>query len=172
MREIVKFIMGNWAVVLPVSILVLVLPFVASKYFPNNPVISAVRQVFKVFFTNRINVLVIFVSVYLFGFFSAIINEQFSIGEAIFGTTYGIVLYGMMFWIGFIVCILVLDIVLFSFHTEPKYTTYKLAIEWVLISSPFIYWVVRYNQWIFLVAVLAFLIGQYLRRPYIFKILQ
>lgn len=172
MREIVKFIMSNWAVVLPVTVLVLVLPFVVSKYFPNNPAISNIKQVFKVVFTNRINVLVIFVSVYLFGFFSAIINEQFSIGEAIFGTTYGIVLYGMMFWTGFIMCILVLDIVLFSFYTEPKYTTYKLAIEWVLISSPFIYWVVRYNQWIFLVAVLAFLAGQYLRRPYIIRILE
>lgn len=164
--------MSNWVVVLPITILVFVLPFVLSKYFPNNPTISAIKQVFKVVLTNRINILVVFVFVFLFGFFSAIINEQFSIGEALFGTTYGVVLYGIMFWIGFVLCVSVLDIVLFSFYTEPKYTTYKLVIEWVLISSPFIYWIFRYNQWVFLVAVLAFLIGQYLRRPYIFKILE
>jgi hypothetical protein len=77
-----------------------------------------------------------------------------------------------MFWLGFFMLIGILDVVLFSFNKEPRYTNYKLALEWIVISSPFIYWLIKYNQWIFLVAILAFLIGQYLRRPFIFRILQ
>jgi hypothetical protein len=68
--------------------------------------------------------------------------------------------------------IALLDVVLVSFNREPRYTNYKLALEWIIISLPFIYWLIKYNQWIFLLAILAFLIGQYLRRPYIFKILE
>lgn len=172
MREIVKFIMSNWAVVLPVTILVLVLPFVVSKYFPNNPAISNIKQVFKVVLTNRINLFTIFIAVYIANLIFNIANAKFAFGEALFGATYLVLGYGIMFWIGFIMCILVLDTVLFSFCKEPQYTTYKLAIEWILISSPFIYWLIKYNQWIFLVAVLAFLLGQYLRRPHIIRILE
>lgn len=172
MRDIVKFILSNWAVVLPVSILVLVFPFVVSKYFPNNPAISTTKQVFKVVLTNRINLFTIFTATFIASLVFNMVNEKFTFGEALFGAAYLVLGYGIMFWIGFIVCILVLDVVLFSLYTEPKYTTYKLAIEWVLISSPFIYWIIRYNQWIFLVAVLAFLVGQYLRRPYIIRILE
>ena len=172
MREIVKFILNNWVVVLPITISILIFPFIAAKYFPSNPIISAIKQVFKVVLTNRINLFTIFIAVYIASLIFNMANAKFALGEALFGATYLVLGYGIMFWIGFIICILVLDIALFSFYKEPQYTTYKLAIEWLLISSPFIYWLIKYNQWIFLVAILAFLIGQYLRRPYILRILE
>ena len=45
----------------------------------------------------------------------------------------------------------------------------KLLLEWAIISSPFVYWTIKYQQWIFLVAVIAFLITQFLREKLIPK---
>jgi hypothetical protein len=130
------------------------------------------KEIMKIVLSNWVNVVIIFMVVYIAGFISAMINDKFTFSEALFGTTYSVVGYGLIFWIGFFIVITLLDILLFSFNREPRYTNYKLALDWIVISSPFIYWLIKYNQWIFLVAILAFLIGQYLRRPYIFKILQ
>ncbi len=130
------------------------------------------KEIMKIVLSNWVNVVVIFIVVYVAGFISAMINDKFTFSEALFGTTYSVVGYGSVFWIGFFTVIALLDVLLFSFNREPRYTNYKLALEWIIISLPFIYWLIKYNQWIFLVAILAFLIGQYLRRPYIFKILE
>lgn len=129
------------------------------------------KKVLKIILSNWINLLTIFIIVYIVGFLSAIIHDKFTFNKALFGTTYSIVGYGMIFWIGFVICILILDAILFSFNREQQYTTYKLLIEWLIIGAPFIYWLTKYGEWIFIIAVLAFLLGQYLRRPYIFKIL-
>lgn len=130
------------------------------------------KEVIKIVFTNWINLSVIFIAVFVAGFISAIVYDRFTFSEALFGTTYSIVGYGMLFWFGFFILIGLLDIVLFSIIKQPQYVIYKLVLEWIIISSPFIYWLIKYNQWIFLVAIIAFLIGQYLRRPYISKILE
>jgi len=130
------------------------------------------KEIMKIVLSNWVNVLVIFVIVYVAGFISAMINDKFTFNEALFGTTYSVVGYGSIFWIGFFIVIALLDVLLSSFNREPRYTNYKLVLEWVIISTPIIYWLIKYNQWIFLVAILAFLIGQYLRRPYIFRILE
>ena len=128
------------------------------------------KEVIKIILSNWINLLTIFVVVYIVGVISAIIEDKFTFGEALFGTIYSIILYGLMFWIGFIACILILDIILFSFNRNSKYTAAKLLAEWTIIIAPFIYWVVRYGEWIFLVGILAFLLGQYLRKPLILRI--
>lgn len=130
------------------------------------------KEIMKIVLCNWVNVVVIFVAVYVAGLISSMINDKFTFNEALFGTTYSVVGYGSIFWIGFFIVIALLDVLFFSFNREPRYTNYKLALEWIIISSPFIYWLIKYNQSIFLVAILAFLIGQYLRRPYILKILQ
>ena len=130
------------------------------------------KEVFKIVLTNWINIIAIFIVVYIAGFISAIIRDKFTVSKALYGTTYSVLGYGIVFWIGFFILISLFDFLLFSFDRQPKYTTYKLAVEWLVISSPFIYWFIRYNQWVFLVAVLAFLLGQYIRRPYVFKILE
>ena len=168
MREITMFFLNNWKFVLPVGVILFLLPFIANKIFPNNIFVSSIKQVFQVLLANWINLIIILVSTFLFAFFNSIISVKFTVGEALFGATYLVLGYGILFWTDFFIVI----VLLFSFNRQPRYTNYKLALEWIIISSPFIYWLIKYNQWIFLVAILAFLIGQYLRRPYIFKILQ
>lgn len=171
MRQITILILNNWKFVLPIVAILFVIPFIANKIFSNNILSFIIKQALQVFFTNLINLAVIFISAFLFAFFNSIISVKFTVGEALFGATYLVLGYGIMCWIGFFIVIALLDVLLFSFNTEPRYTNYKLALEWIIISLPFIYWHIIYNQWIFLVAVLAFFIGQYLRQPYIFKIL-
>jgi hypothetical protein len=45
----------------------------------------------------------------------------------------------------------------------------KLVIEWLIISSPFVYWAIRYKEWIFVAAIVALLITQLLREKKIQK---
>ena len=172
MRDITIFILNYWQFVLPIIVILFLIPFIANKIFPNNTFALIIKQASQVFFTNWINLAVIFKSAFLFAFFNSIISVKFTVDEALFGAIYLVLGYGIMCWIGFFIIIALLDVLLFSFNKEPRYTNYKLALEWIIISLPFIYWLIKYNQWIFLVAVFAFFIGQYLRRPYIFKILQ
>jgi hypothetical protein len=128
------------------------------------------KEVIKIVLSNWINLLTIFIVVYAVGFLSVIIDYKFTFIEALFATIYSIVGYGMLFWTGFIVCILILDILLFSLDRKPRNITIKLFVEWLIISAPFIYWLIKYEEWIFIAAILAFLLGQYLRRSYIFRI--
>lgn len=172
MREITTFILNNWKVVFPLIIILLIFPFVLNKVYPSNPIVSGIKQLFQILLTNWVNLVVILISTFIFSIINSIVTANFTFGEAIFGSVFLVLGYGIMFWLGFFMLIGILDVVLFSFNKEPRYTNYKLALEWIIISLPFIYWLIKYNQWIFLVAILAFLIGQYLRRPYIFKILQ
>ena len=171
MREVIKYIINNWVVILPSTILVIVLPFILSKYFPNNPTLSAIKQAFKVALTNRVNLLSIFVLTYVVSVISGVVNNNLSIGQSLFGSLYSVLGYGMMFWIGFILLITVLDVLLFGFVQRTEYVNAKLIFEWVVISSPFVYWLIKYNQWVFLAAIVAFLIGQLIRKPMILKIL-
>lgn len=171
MREITMFFLDNWKLVLPVGVILFLSPFIANKIFPNNIFVLSIKQVFQVILTNWINWILIFASTFLFAFFDSIISIKFTIGEALFGAIYLVLGYGIMFWIGFFIVIALLDALLFSFNREPRYTNYKLASEWIIISSPFIYWLIEYSEWPFLIAVLAFLLGQYLRQTYIIKIL-
>lgn len=121
----------------------------------------------KIFFTNWINLLGIFLAAYVFSIINALIEIRTTadVGNALrvgfLGGLLGIILYGVMFWLGFIVCLFLLDIVLMN--GNKKTLRVKLLIEWLLLSVPFIYWFIRYMQWIFLVAVIAFFITQFLR---------
>jgi hypothetical protein len=172
MREITIFILNNWKAVLPIGVFLLILPYVLNKFYPSNPIVLGIKQLLQILLTNWINVVLILLSTFVFSILNSIVNANFTFGEAIFGSIYLVLGYGIMFWLGFFMLIGLLDVVLFSIMKQLKYVNYKLALEWIIISSPFIYWLIKYNQWIFLVAILAFLIGQYLRRPYIFKILE
>jgi hypothetical protein len=129
------------------------------------------NSTYKIIFTNWLNVVVIFLFVYTAAFISAIIIDKFTLIHAFYGSAFSILGYGSIFWLGFLIVITVLDILLFGFNKEPVWTNYKLVIEWVVISLPFIYWLIKYNQWIFIVTIIAFFIGQYFRSSYISKIL-
>ncbi len=69
--------------------------------------------------------------------------------------------YGMMFWALFIVSLVIMDLILII--PNRKNLKIRLLIEWIIISSPFIYWTVKYHEWIFVAAVIAFFISQQLR---------
>ncbi|MGN6296742.1 MAG: hypothetical protein ACTHM7_08170, partial [Ginsengibacter sp.] len=114
--------------------------------------------------------LTIFISLFIITFLSAIIQDKFTFSDAVFGTTFSMLVYGMIFWMGFIISILILDVILFGLIRGLRYVTYKLLAEWIIISAPFIYWLIKYREWIFMVAVLAFLLGQFLRRRFILQL--
>jgi len=171
MREITKFILNNWLIVFPIAVFIIVLPFILSRYFPNNPTLSTIKQAFKIVLTNRINLLTIFTITYFVTVVSGIVNDNLSVGQSLFGSLYSVLGYGIMFWIGFILLITILDVLLFGFDKRVEYVNVKLLLEWVIISSPFVYWLVKYNQWVFLAAIIAFLIGQLIRKPMILKTL-
>jgi len=171
MREVTKFILNNWAIVFPITVFIIALPFILSRYFPNNLTLLTIKQAFKVVLTSRINLLTIFIITYVVTVISGVINDNLSVGQSLFGSLYSVLGYGIMFWVGFILSITVLDILLFGFDKRVEYVNTKLLLEWVIISSPFIYWLVKYNQWVFLAAIIAFLIGQIIRKPMILKTL-
>ncbi len=171
MKEITTFILNNWKVVFPLIIILLIFPFVLNKVYPSNPKVSGIKQLFQILLTNWINVVLIIISSFVFSISYSMIIENSTFGEAIFGSVFLILGYGIMFWLGFFILIGILDLILFSVVKRPQHVNYKLALEWIIISLPFINWLIKYNQWIFLVAILAFLIGQYLRQSYIYKIL-
>lgn len=129
------------------------------------------KNIFKIILSNWINIVLILIAVYAYAFIIAYSGRTFDFNDSIFSATYLIFLYGMLFWAGFIVSILILDVIMFAFNKAPQYTTVKLIVEWIIISAPFIYWLIEYSEWTFLIAVLAFLLGQYLRRAYIIKML-
>lgn len=115
---------------------------------------------FKIFLTNWINLLGIFLAVYL----SAAISELFISGSPVvgfIGGLFAIIFYGSVFWEGFIIAMFLLDFILLDKNKERL--RLKLFVEWVIVSSPFVYWFIQYTQWIFLVAVITFFITQIIR---------
>jgi hypothetical protein len=172
MKEITTFILNNWKVIFPLGIILFFLPFIFNKVYTNNPIVGGIKQVFQILLTNWVNLVVILISTFIFCIINSVVSANFTFGEAIFGSVFFVLGYGIMFWLGFFILIGILDVILFSIVRQPQYLNYKLTLECIVISLPFIYLFIKYNQWVFLVAVLAFLIGQYLRRPYILRILQ
>lgn len=129
----------------------------------------------RIFWTNWVNVAGIFLVVYL----SAIISELLKIesgtdiidalGVGILGGLIGILLYGSIFWIGFLLAMFLLDLLLMN--EDHKHLRLKLLIEWIAVSSPFLYWFFIYTQWIFAVVIVAFLITQLIREREIKKLI-
>lgn len=132
---------------------------------------------FKIILTNWINIIGVFVAVYIYGVIDTLlyfVTETNSTIDglrlAFLGSLLAIVIYGMIFWIGFIASLIITDAVLNNTNQNKLY--FKLMIQWGLISLPFVYWLFRYEEWIFLVAVVAFFITQNFRRIKIVKILK
>lgn len=130
------------------------------------------KEVLKIVLTNWVNILTVYICLFVSLFVSELIPGIATLKDALYNTFGSLIVYYLSFWLGFSMLIALLDVLFFSFDKQAQYTNYKLIFEWLLISLPFVYWLIKYNQWIFLVAILAFLLGQYLRRPCILKILQ
>jgi hypothetical protein len=130
---------------------------------------------FKIFLTNWINFAGIFMAVYL----STAVSELLTIQSAsdlpnalITGFLFGlfaIILYGSIFWAGFFISMFVLDYILLN--KNEQWLGLKLFIEWSIISTPFIYWYIKYTEVIFLIAVIAFFVTQIIRGKRIIKLL-
>ena len=131
---------------------------------------NAIKLKFKIYFTNWINVLGIIIGTYVF----LVVTELFKTGisalpQMLMMALVAIVLYGGIFFTGFLISMLVLDLILMN--DNIKYLRLKLIVEWGLISVPFVYWLLEYSEWIFLVAVIFFFITQFIREKRILKIL-
>jgi hypothetical protein len=130
---------------------------------------------FKIFLTNWINMVGIFIAVYLSTVISELLKIQSAndissaLGVGFLGGLFAIVFYGSIFWAGFAIAMFVMDFILMNKNKEQL--RLKLLIEWILISSPFIYWFIQYTEWIFLVAVISFFITQAFRVKRILKVI-
>jgi hypothetical protein len=114
----------------------------------------------KIFATNWVNLITIFLILYVSCIIAGIINSE-SFFTTFIGSILAIILYGFVFWLGFIIVMFLMDLILMT--PARKRLELKLVIEWGLVSGLLINWFLEYNQWILLVAVFAFLLGQYFR---------
>ena len=124
--------------------------------------IEQLKLKIKIFLTNWVNLLGIFLATYS----AIIISDISNFPQTLFFSLYSILGYGFLFWRGFLIAIFFMDMILLN----KKNTNIILFIEWFTISIPFVYWIFKYGQWIFGVAILAFFITQYYRKEKIMKI--
>lgn len=134
---------------------------------------------FEILKTNWVNIAGVFIAIYCLAILSALFSlipdkltiDEFlnSLARGVIGGLYGIIGYGFMFWIGFILALFLLDMILMN--EKPEYLRMKLFAEWVITSLPFVYWGVKYSKKIFIVAVIFFFITQLLREKKIHLIL-
>lgn len=117
----------------------------------------------KIIKTNWINIIGVFISVFVYAVFLNISDENTSKSffQSMLAALMLVCLYGIMFWALFIMSLIIFDL-LFIVKTQNDFKL-RLLVEWLVISSPFIYWTMRYKEWIFLVGIVAFLITQLLR---------
>jgi hypothetical protein len=114
----------------------------------------------KVIKTNWVNIVGVFTITYFYLIAEVLVHSGTFV-QAILGGLISICLYGMMFWGLFILSLIVLDFLIIV-RSQDRLKL-KLLAEWLLISIPFIYWTMKYNEGIFAVAVFAFLISQLIR---------
>ena len=125
----------------------------------------------KVISTNWINLLGVFSVTYMSIVVWALIDTDLSynIFQALLAGLFSVLGYGMMLWGLFIILLSVLDLILIV--PNKGNLRVKLLIEWLIISSPFIFWTIKYHEWIFLVAIVTFLATQLVREKHIMKVI-
>lgn len=123
----------------------------------------------KIIKTNWINIVGVFIAVFLYAIVLKLIDENASrnMFQSVFASLILVFGYGIIFWGLLIVSLIVLDLLLFI--RSQNNLKAKLVIEWLIISSPFVYWAIRYKEWIFVAAIVALLITQLLREKKIQK---
>jgi hypothetical protein len=120
----------------------------------------------RVALTNWINVIGIFLISYLFVIVYEIKDFPFILLSALFL----LIGYGIVFWFFFIVTIFILDFTLFNQSTKFVYE--KLFAEWIIVCTPFLYWIFDNQYPYFKHQIIAFGITQYIRKNKILKILK
>jgi len=126
----------------------------------------------KIIKTNWINLIGVFIAVFIYAIFLNLndTNVSRNLFQSILPALILVCLYGILFWALFILLLVGLDLI-FIVKDQTNLTA-KLLIEWLIISSPFIYWAVRYREWIFVVAIIPLLITQSIRQKRIRSYLQ
>jgi hypothetical protein len=118
----------------------------------------------KIIKTNWINLIGVFIAVFVYAIVLNLndTNVSRNLFQSILPALILVCLYGILFWALFILLLVVLDLIFIV--KDQTNLTVKLLIEWLIISSPFIYWAVRYREGIFIAAIIAFLITQFIRQ--------
>lgn len=124
----------------------------------------------RIILTNWVNILGVFLTVFCFTLFENMLDESLSYNllPSAFSALILVCLYGMMFWAYFLLSLIILDLLLIA---KRKNLITMLLVEWLIIAAPFTYGILIYKQWIFLVAIIAFLITQLMRKRLIVKII-
>jgi hypothetical protein len=127
---------------------------------------------FKIFLTNWINLTLVLIATVETLFIDSAAVLQYQFLDAVVWSVYLALLYGMKYWIVFIGGLFIFDVALFSLDKKPKPIIFKLAIEWILISLPFIYKAFKCDEWMLLCSLVGFAVGQYVRHDYIKKLVE
>lgn len=125
----------------------------------------------KIISTNWISLLGVFSITYLFMVMLTLIdaNLSYNIPQALLAALFSILGYGIVLWGMFIFLLIALDIILII--PNKGNLRIRLLTEWIIVSSPFIFWIIKYHEWIFLVAIITFLVTQLLREKHILKVI-
>lgn len=116
----------------------------------------------KLLKTNLINIIIVFIVVYIYSVIRAMKEADFNIFQGMFSALILVVLYGMFFWIAFFILLLLTNV--FVLKKSSKQTFYVMfVIQTVVVSIPFIYLGIYYEEWIFIVGVIGFLVSQMYR---------
>ncbi len=117
----------------------------------------------QIILTNWINIAGVFVAVYFHAAFIYLTaNVQASIVSAMVASLILVLLYGFIFWGLLILGLMICDLL---FVRSGRQLMAGLILEWLVVSSPFVYWFVKYHQGIFLTGIIMLLftqIGRYL----------
>jgi len=117
----------------------------------------------KIVLSNWINILIVLLAVFIYAVianYSYNNYTNYTILQAMLAAAIVVVLYGMLPWLLFVLLLVVCDILLIR---KYNISIIMFLLEWCIVSLPFIYWTIKYQEWIFIVGVAGFLISQMLR---------
>lgn len=119
--------------------------------------------------TNWVNIIGVFIAAFLYAIFQNVYDENVSRNffQATLSALTLVCLYGVMFWGLFVISLIVFDLVFIA--KDQRRLKIKLLSEWLIISLPFVFWAIRYEQWIFFIGIVAFLITQIFRERLIVR---
>ena len=123
----------------------------------------------KIIKTNWINIIGILIAVYLYALMLNLFDADKSLNfiQVVFAPLILILLYGAIFWALFIMLLIIFDL-LFIVKNQENLKK-KMILETFIIITPYVYWLIVYDEWIFLVAIVTFFITQIYRRKLIVK---
>ena len=123
----------------------------------------------KIIKTNWINIIGILIAVYLYALMLNLFDADKSLNfiQVVFSPLILILLYGAIFWALFILLLIIFDL-LFIVKNQENLKK-KMILETFIIITPYVYWLIVYDELIFLVAIITFFITQFYRRKLIAK---